>query len=127
MWSSYGHRLHFDVHIFANTRTLAICADEDTRKDRGRARSVVQVVRLCWINHVTVSYHSRKSTSSAGPHHLGYFQIPISQFQPLFFLYIYIYIYIYFALERFMHDFTPHCFTVQSCIKTTKGMPNQDT
>lgn len=29
----YG--LHLDVHVFANNRTLAVCADEDTRKDRG--------------------------------------------------------------------------------------------
>ena len=77
------------MHVFVDTRTLAICADEDIRKDRGRARSVVQVVRLCCINHVTVSYPSRKSTLSAGPHHLGYIQIPRSQFQPFFFpLYI---------------------------------------
>lgn len=101
---SMWHSLHLDVHVFVDTRTLAICADEDTRKDRGRARSVVQVVRLCCINHVTVSYPSRESTSSAGPHHLGYIQIPRSQFQPFFFHYIY-------CLERFMHHFTAlfHC------------------
>jgi len=73
------------------TEPLAISAEEDTRKDRGRVRSVVQVVRLCWINHVTVSYPSRKSTSSAGPHHFRLHSNPHNTGSTFLFpLYIYI-------------------------------------